>query len=237
MSKFPKTLTAMTLVVGMALGSVLTLALNPLGAASALVGAAAPAKGNQKGVLQQALDTLVGNGTINQSQANAIQNQVRTNRDARLAQRPALRKGVVQEIAAKFNMSLKDLVAELRTGKSLADVAKEKGVDPVALGQQIVAALDARIDAAVAKHRLTTDEANTMKQALPGRVTAFLNRTWPKLNAHPNERPSAPNATPAPAAPSPTAPATTAPSTTAPPTSGNGSGNSTGSGATSTTGH
>ena len=60
-----KSFTAVVLVVGMALGSALTLVLNPVGAASALVGAT-ERRGSHQTILQQALDTLVGKGTLTQ---------------------------------------------------------------------------------------------------------------------------------------------------------------------------
>jgi hypothetical protein len=172
-----KSFTAVVLVVGMALGSVLTMVLNPVGAASALVNAATT-KGAHVGVLQQALDTLVGNGTITQSQANAVKNQVQSDRMAAFAKRPRFGKKVFAEIAGALKMTPKALRQELVKGKSIADVAREKGVDPAALANQIVAGLTKAINSRVAGHHLHQQWATAMEQNLPARVNRLLNHVW-----------------------------------------------------------
>jgi len=208
-----KSFTAVVLVVGMALGSVLTMVLNPVGAASALV-SAATTKGAHVSVLQQALDTLVGKGTITKSQADAVTNQVQADRAARMAKRPPLGKKVFAEIAGALGMTPKALRQELVKGKSIADVAREKGVDPTALANQIVAGLTKAINARVAGHHLQQHWATSMEQTLPARVDKLLNHVWGHHAA----------ATPKTTSPSTTAPA---PSTTS---------GSTSSGSTSTSG-
>ncbi len=177
-----KPFTAVVLVVGMALGSVLTMALNPVGAASALVGATST-KGSHESILQQALDTLVGKGTLTQAQADALKNQVQSNRSARMAKRPHIGKKVFAEVAGALKMTPKALRQELAKGKSIADVAKEKGIDPAALANQITAALEKRINARVSGHHLQQQWATTMEQHLPARVNAFLNHKW-GMHAH-----------------------------------------------------
>ena len=70
-----KSLAALLLVVGMTLGSALTLVLNPVGAANVLAGTSSSTSSHQN-ILQQALSTLVGNGTITQKQSDAVSQQV-----------------------------------------------------------------------------------------------------------------------------------------------------------------
>ena len=210
MSKFPKALVATALVVGMALGSVLTLALNPLGAASALVGASSPAKGSHQGVLQQALDTLVGNGTITKSQADAVSNQVHENRAQRLAKRPVLRRGVLNEIAAKFNMSPKDLLTELRTRQVAGRHRDVEGHQPGCPGQpdrRWPRCQDRRPGEQAPPHgrRRQHHEAGAARsgERLPQPHLAEGDQAPQQVDGHPG-------ATPAPAAPStPSAPSTT----------------------------
>jgi hypothetical protein len=210
-----KSFTAGVLVVGMALGSVLTMALNPVGAASALVGAAAPpGGGGHQNVLQQALNTLVGNGTITQNQANAVTNQVHQNLSQRMAKLPRLSTGALKEVAFLLKANPKDLVSELRTGKTIADVAKEKGVELSAIASSLQTTYTNAINKRVSAGKLKQEWATTMEQNLPSRINAFLNRTW----GH-GRRGAHANATPPSSAPSTTAPATTAPPTTAPPSS------------------
>jgi hypothetical protein len=172
-----KPFTAVVLVVGMALGSVLTMALNPVGAASALVGATST-KGSHESILQQALDTLVGKGTLTQAQADALKNQVQSDRAARVAKRPHIGKKVFDEVAGALKMTPKALRQELAKGKSIAEVATEKGVNPAGLANQITAALEQRINARVAGKHLQQQWATAMEQHLPARVNAFLNHKW-----------------------------------------------------------
>ena len=189
-----KSFTAVVLVVGMALGSVLTLALNPVGAASALVGASAPAKGSHQSLLAQALSTLVGNGTITQKQSDAITSQVQANPAAFWAKRPPIGRQDLTKVAFLLGLDVQTLHTDLRSGQTIAQVATAKGINPTTLASQIVTLLDKGIDARVAAHHLSQADAATMKTNLAARVAAFLNRTWgPKLGArHAAGRPSRP---------------------------------------------
>ncbi len=230
-----KSYTAGVLVVGMALGSLLTMVLNPVGAASALVGAAAPPSGSHTSVLQQALDTLVGKGTITKDQAQAVTNQVQNDRAAQMAKQPRLGAKVLAQVAFMLKMSPKDLVAELRTGhKSIADVASEKGVAVSAIASSLNASITHGIDARVSEKKLKQEWATTMEQNLSTRINTFLNRTWGEAGGRRGRGQATPNAAPstsAPATSTTTSPPTSAPTTTAP-----GSSTSSSS-STSTTSH
>jgi hypothetical protein len=71
------------------------------------------------------------------------------------------------EAAAKtLGMTTQDLMAELRSGKSLADLADEKKVDQATLKAAIVSAAKADIDAALANGRLTQQQADQLKSRL-----------------------------------------------------------------------
>ena len=69
-------------------------------------------------------------------------------------------------------------MTELRSGKSIADVATEKGVDPQKVIDDVVGAIDGKIDKRVADKKLDQARADTMKQNLPQRVTDFVNKVW-----------------------------------------------------------
>ncbi len=194
-----KSFTAVVLVVGMALGSVLTMVLNPVGAASALVGANTT-KGSHESVLQQALDALVGKGTITQAQADDVTNEVQSDRQARYAKLPHFGKAVFAEVAAALKMDPKALRQELASGKSIAQVATSKGVNPSTLASQITAGLEKAINARVSGHKVAQQFATTMEQNLPTRVNTFLNRTWgghkgAKSSAKPAAKPAASSTT------------------------------------------
>ncbi len=230
-----KWFTVATLVVGMALGSVLTMALNPVGAASALVGATPAAKGSHQNVLQQALSTLVGNGTITQSQSNAIQGQVQTDQHAFWATRPPLGRNDWTRVASLIGVDVATLRTDLRSGQTLAQVASAKGINPTTVASQLIAALDNGIDNQVKIHHFTPATAAIMKANLPARVNTFLNRTWGRrLGPRHSHAAVQPATTPsAPATPTPPSTPTTAGTTS----TGAGSTTSTaGSGSSNTTG-
>ena len=148
-----KSFTAVVLVVGMALGSVLTMVLNPVGAASALVGANTT-KGSHESVLQQALDALVGKGTITQAQADDVTNEVQSDRQARYAKLPALRQGRLRGGGRRAQ----DGPQGPAPGAGLRQVHRPggdaKGVNPSTLASQITAGLEKAINARVSGHKV-----------------------------------------------------------------------------------
>jgi hypothetical protein len=74
------------------------------------------------------------------------------------ASQPSNNQSPLQSVADLFHMSTADLMSELKSGKSLADVAKEKGVS-------------------------TTDLANTIKQDIENKAPANANVDPAKLDA------------------------------------------------------
>src|SRR5262249_42414647 len=73
--------------------------------------------------------------------------------------------------AQALGMSTDDLLAQLKTGKSVAQVAGDKGVDVNKVIDAIVNATSAEIDAAVAAGKLTQAEADQHKADLKAHVT------------------------------------------------------------------
>lgn len=69
-----------------------------------------------------------------------------------------------------------DLDTELQGGKSIAQVAVEHNVDLTKVTDALGADLTKRIDDAVAKGTLTTQQADQAKQRLPMTVDKFVNR-------------------------------------------------------------
>ncbi|MEZ5145451.1 MAG: hypothetical protein R2726_23500 [Acidimicrobiales bacterium] len=85
-------------------------------------------------------------------------------------------KQAVDEVAKDLNMSSKDLVAELRSGKSIADVAQEKGVPLDTIVNDLVGKVDARIDEAVTNGKLTQEKADQLKAKVPERIDTLVHR-------------------------------------------------------------
>jgi hypothetical protein len=88
--------------------------------------------------------------------------------------------GALRTAAGVINIEPKALLAELRSGKTIAEVATAKGKTPQAVIDAIVAAGSERIDTAHDNHKLTDEQAARLLDKLPGRVTKFVNEWTPK---------------------------------------------------------
>jgi hypothetical protein len=73
---------------------------------------------------------------------------------------------VLDAAAQALGMTTADLMNELRSGKSLADVAQEKNVDVNAVKQAMIDAAKAQVDQAQQAGRLTQDQATQLKQRI-----------------------------------------------------------------------
>ena len=89
------------------------------------------------------------------------------------------RRGAV--IAAKtIGITPKQLVQEVKGGKTVAQVASDHGSSAQAVITALVNAGDKAVDNQLAKHHLTSEQAAKIKAALPGRVANFVNNWHPK---------------------------------------------------------
>jgi len=117
-----------------------------------------------------ALDQAVKQGLLTQAQADKMKQRSVADRWAGLKDR---RQAFVQfgkntmDAAAKvLGMSTDDVLKQLRGGKTLADLAKEKNVDQAKIKQAIVDAEKAALDQAVKDGKLTKDRADALKAEL-----------------------------------------------------------------------
>ncbi len=94
------------------------------------------------------------------------------------AHRHAIEKAVVTISAKSIGVTPQDLVSELKSGKSIADVATEHGGSGQTVGSALVTAGDAAINQAVTKDRLSSAQAAKIEAALPGYVTTLVNHTF-----------------------------------------------------------
>ena len=76
-------------------------------------------------------------------------------------------------------MTVDDLRSALQGGKSLADVAKEKGIDVAKVVDALVAQMKAHLDEHVASGKNTQAEADQMLADARSRIEAFVNGTAP----------------------------------------------------------
>ncbi|MCU1379407.1 MAG: hypothetical protein JWN29_2390 [Acidimicrobiales bacterium] len=90
--------------------------------------------------------------------------------------RGGIRAGL-SEAATALGMTEADLGAALKSGKTIAQVAQDKGVDVQKVVDALVSAGSARIDETVAAGKLTQEQGTARKAELKTRVTAFVNGT------------------------------------------------------------
>jgi hypothetical protein len=81
--------------------------------------------------------------------------------------------------ATALGLSEADLRAQLRAGKSLATVAKEKGVAVEKVVDALVAEAQQRLAGAVAAGRLTQAQADERLKDVRARITDRVNATRP----------------------------------------------------------
>jgi polyhydroxyalkanoate synthesis regulator phasin len=83
---------------------------------------------------------------------------------------------LISVAANELGMTVSDLTAELQNGKSIADVASEKGVDTQTIVDAFVAQLKTTLDQAVTDGRITQAQADTMLQQAQERVPDMLDK-------------------------------------------------------------
>jgi hypothetical protein len=75
--------------------------------------------------------------------------------------------------------TLQDVTAAMRSGKSLGDIANEKGKGRDGLVAALTLAANTRIDQAVAANKLTADQATTLKAKVTAQIASFVDRKYP----------------------------------------------------------
>nr|MBC7245485.1 hypothetical protein [Chloroflexota bacterium] len=84
--------------------------------------------------------------------------------------------------ADKLDMSLDDLIEEFKQGKSISDVAKEKGIDPQTIADEYLAKYKGKLDEAVKDERITQKQADLMlsqmKEAVAEQLDAACGGCW-----------------------------------------------------------
>jgi hypothetical protein len=86
--------------------------------------------------------------------------------------------------AEQLGMSQSDLMAALREGKTIADVAAEQGVDAQSLVDAYLAQLTEKLNEAVEEGRLTQKQADWMLEQAEGQATEQLSQTWEDCGPH-----------------------------------------------------
>ena len=132
--------------------------------------------GKGKERLGSALSGLVSNGTITQSQADAINKSLA---DARTANKVVMDKNHAAKLAvitSTLGITEEALKTRMKAGDSLATIA---GANKDALIAALVASKTKEINDALAAGKITADQATKMKANLTTRVTEMVNSSRP----------------------------------------------------------
>jgi len=152
--------------------------------------------------IKSALSGLVGDGTLTQSQADKVASTLDSKLPKRAVGGPGGHMGgghmagkgmggpgghfgwmgmkETQDAVAKaLGLTTDKLHAELRSGKSLADVAKAEKVSVDTVVKAMVTAIEGRLATAVKNGTLTQAKADKMKSSLTQRITDRVNQARP----------------------------------------------------------
>lgn len=141
-------------------------------------------------VLESALDDLVGNGTLDEAQADAVRSAVEAEVDERmgdLAQRleehraelEAHLTDVRDTVAEVLGMTGDELADAIRSGQSVEDIIAERGLDADQVTEDLIEAANARIDEAVAAGELAAERAEALTERVPDLVERLLDESIP----------------------------------------------------------
>jgi hypothetical protein len=137
-----------------------------------------------QGALSDRLDAAVAAGRLTRAQADAIKQRAKQHGGlpllggGRLGHRHGFFGGL-DAAASYLGLTRAQLGQQLRSGKSLAAVARARGKSVDGLEQALVAAERKRLDAAVAAKRITKAQEQRLLSDLEARVSDLVNRTGP----------------------------------------------------------
>ena len=129
--------------------------------------------GKGRAGISSLLSGLVSNGTITQSQADAITKAAQDARSAAKGVMDKNREAINSVITSTLGISLVSLKSRLKAGESLATIAGDK---KAALITAISAEINKQIDAAVTAGKLTAAQATAQKMKTTERVTNMVER-------------------------------------------------------------
>jgi hypothetical protein len=162
-------------VAGLGIGA----AIGPAGAVAA-TSSATQALTSRVTAIKNALAGLVKDGTITQEQAD----KVATTLDSKLPERGfgghGMRMGAgLDEVASIIGITPSELRTQLRSGKTLAEIAKSKGISQDTLVSKLLAAAKTRLAAEVKAGRLTQARADEITKNLSARITEMVTHSGP----------------------------------------------------------
>ena len=160
-------------------------------------------RGKGPAVVRDTLGELVAEGVITQEQADAILARLKAKFDQHVKDHPGgpggrgplgsshgpghgfgrgrmIIPGALEIAATTIGISEDELVEGIKGGKTVAQVAQDKGVDPQAVIDALVARANAKIDERAADGSIPPDKVEAAKQKAVEFATTFVNETRSK---------------------------------------------------------
>lgn len=139
----------------------------------------------------QTVDELVAEGKLDADKAEELKSRIQEGEGlfsfwrfgakfGRWFDHPKLVFGALDSAADTIGISRRELIEELRDGKSLAQVAQEHDVSVDALKNAMLQDAKEKLDQAVADGKLTRERADEMFANFQNRIDDLVNRTWPQ---------------------------------------------------------
>ena len=126
--------------------------------------------------MTEALAPLVSAGTITQAQADAVIEALQAAKpEGGHGHGPGIVHASIDTAAKALGVTSEELRTALRDGKSVADVAGEKGVDVQVVIDALVAEAQERIATAVSDGRITQAQADERLATLTDDITKIVN--------------------------------------------------------------
>ena len=131
--------------------------------------------------IAEVLKPLVDDGTITQAQADAVSAALVADHEARDGEHgKGGRRGPHSEVLAQvLGMTTDELRTELKSGKTIAQVAADQGVDVQVVIDALTAEMTNHIADEVASGELTQEEADAKLADLSARITDRVNNPRP----------------------------------------------------------
>ena len=134
------------------------------------------ARPDREAKLRESLQPLLDNGTLNQSQLDAVVGALKDAAPLGGHRGGGFRGGADLSVAATtIGISADDLRTALESGQSIADVAASKGVDVQSVIDAMVAAMNDRLAEAVSSGKLTQEKADELKADAATRIADVVN--------------------------------------------------------------
>ena len=129
-------------------------------------------------MLDEALASLVTDGTLTQAQADAVRTRVqetaKTVHADRAAQRKQRRQDMTATAATALGISTDELRTKVKAGETIAQIAKDRGVDVATVTKALTTEADSLIDQAVTAGKIDSAKADAAKTRVAERINTFV---------------------------------------------------------------